>query len=271
MDEVAGSFVRDLADVEGGLWATVKGLTLRPGDTLRAYLEGVRAQFVSPGRYLLASILFALGVFKGLMWIGALEDVEAFYAEAGDGSDTGATYQAFMDTIAQASQSQWWNMATTLLTVGFLALILRRMFREKLDDWAAALATSAFLNGHAMILWNGVVVLHAAVVFTWTGQPLGFASTGTYPFLIVALYVGAAAYQFVPDWRNAVKGGLGALWVSAEAIGVGSLLLIGYLLLFVRPPSTLSEEGTVFLGVMSGVYATPLLLHAAAEAYYRLR
>jgi hypothetical protein len=271
LDDVAGTFAREMADVEGGLWATFKGLTLRPGDTLRAYLGGARAQFISPGRYLLVSILLTVGVSKGLMWIGALEDIDDFYAESTGGMDVPTTTQVFMDTVAQASQSQWWNTAIVLASVGLLALIFRRIFREEMDDWAVALAASAFLNGHAMILWNAVVLLHAAVVFAWTGQPLSLTSVSVYPVLIVAFYVGAATYRFVPGWRNAVKGGLGAFWVNAEAIGIGSLLIVGYLLVLVRPPSTLSPEGGAFLSVMSGVYATPILLHAAAEGYYRLR
>jgi hypothetical protein len=205
------------------------------------------------------------------MWIGALEDIDDFYAESTGGMDVPTTTQVFMDTVAQASQSQWWNTAIVLASVGLLALIFRRIFREEMDDWAVALAASAFLNGHAMILWNAVVLLHAAVVFAWTGQPLSLTSVSVYPVLIVAFYVGAATYRFVPGWRNAVKGGLGAFWVNAEAIGIGSLLIVGYLLVLVRPPSTLSPEGGAFLSVMSGVYATPILLHAAAEGYYRLR
>ncbi len=271
VDDVAGAFVRELADVEGGLLATVKGLTVRPGDTLRAYLGGARAQFISPGRYLLAAILFAVGIFNGLTWIGALEAPGDYFEEPTGGTDAGATAQAFMDTISQASQSQWWNVVTMLVAVALLALILRRIFREELDDWATALATSAFLNGHATILWNAVLLLHATVVFVWTGQPLSLTSVSTYQLLIIVLYVGAAAYQFAPGWRNALKGGLGALWVNVVAIGVGCLLVIGYLLLFVRPLSALSSEGVGFLGVMSGMYATPLLLHVAAEVYYYLR
>ena len=279
IDDVAGSFLRELADVEGGLLHTFKALTLRPGDTLRAYLGGARARFIRPGRYLLVSILLAVGIFKGLIWVGALESVEDSYDTAtltsridtAAGSDAGTTFQAFMDTITQVSQSQWWNTTITLATVGLLALIFRRLFQDELEDWPAALATSAFLSGHAMVLWNLTLLLHATVFCAWTGQSLGLTSTSVYPVLITALYVGTAAYQFAPDWTNAVKGGLSALWVSAEAGGVGSLLVFGYLLLFVRPVSALSPEGVVFLSVMSGVYATPLLLHAAVETYYRLR
>lgn len=269
IDDVAGSFARELADVEGGLWATFKGLTLRPGDTLRAYLGGAQAQFISPGRYLLISILVSLGVYQGLLWLGALEDLQDFYDGPTDETEVGATLQVFMDTIAQVSQSQWWNTAVTLASVGLLALIFRRVFREELEDWASALAISAFLNGHATILFNGALLMYAAAVFAWAGQPASL-TFGSIQFLAVALYMGVAAYHFVPDWRNAVKGGLGTLWVSAEAVSIGSLLVIGYLLLFVRPPAELSTEGIAFIGVMSGVYATPLLLHAAAEAYYRL-
>lgn len=206
IDDVAGSFARELADVEGGLWTTFKGLTLRPGDTLRAYLGGAQAQFISPGRYLLISILVSLGVVRGLIWLGGLKRLPNTYA----GSDkTGGidAVRALMELTGQATRSQWWTTGITLVSVVLLALILRRMFREEMREWAVALAASAFLSGHAVLLSSVAVLLHALGVSVATGQPTDFLIASVYSFSIAALYVGAAVYDFSLDWTNAVKGG----------------------------------------------------------------
>lgn len=54
---VIGGFFRELVDVDSGLWPTFVGLTLRPGETLRQYLSGIRKGLTSPGRYLLAAVM----------------------------------------------------------------------------------------------------------------------------------------------------------------------------------------------------------------------
>ncbi|WP_148278307.1 DUF3667 domain-containing protein [Salinibacter ruber] len=56
---VIGGFFRELVDVENGFWPTLIRLTFHPGKTLRRYLDGARGSLVSPGRYLLASVIIS--------------------------------------------------------------------------------------------------------------------------------------------------------------------------------------------------------------------
>jgi len=65
--DVAGDFARELTDVKGGFLSTLVGLTLRLSRVLRKYLDGVRAEYMSPGRYPLVSILLVCFVGQGLI------------------------------------------------------------------------------------------------------------------------------------------------------------------------------------------------------------
>lgn len=69
---VIEDFAREFLDIEQGFLETVWALTTVPGGALRAYLNGDRAQLMSPGRYLLATLVIQYVVIQGLMWTGAL-------------------------------------------------------------------------------------------------------------------------------------------------------------------------------------------------------
>lgn len=196
--------------MEGGLLATFKGLTIRPGDTLRSYLAGARAPFMSPGRYLLVSILISFGVRQGLMWLGLLEGLQVSLSNTEEGDEIEAG-RAFAEVIPQLMQSQWAAIATTLVGVGLLALIFRRLFREEMGEWAAALAASASFYGHVSILSSMVFIPHVSIVFLWTGQPAGRFVGSVFPALEMVTYVGGAAHRLVPSWKSAVKAGLSVL------------------------------------------------------------
>lgn len=58
VDLVSG-FLREVVDLDEGFWPTLKNLTIRPGHTLRRYLQGARRSYMHPGRYLLAAIVIA--------------------------------------------------------------------------------------------------------------------------------------------------------------------------------------------------------------------
>lgn len=69
LDLVSG-FLREVVDLDGGFWPTLNGLTLRPGFTLRRYLQGARRSYMHPGRYLLTAIIVATLATQGLGTMG---------------------------------------------------------------------------------------------------------------------------------------------------------------------------------------------------------
>lgn len=48
-----------MGDLDGGFLPTLTAVLLRPGRTLRRYLEGDRRSYMRPARYLLAAIVVA--------------------------------------------------------------------------------------------------------------------------------------------------------------------------------------------------------------------
>lgn len=69
LDLVSG-FLREVVDLDAGFWPTLKGLILRPGLTLRRYLQGARRSYMHPGRYLLTAIVVATLATQGLGRMG---------------------------------------------------------------------------------------------------------------------------------------------------------------------------------------------------------
>jgi hypothetical protein len=284
---VIGGFFRELVDIENGFWPTLAGLTLRPGKTLRRYLEGARAGLASPGRYLLASVIIGIGTNRVLTWTGIGKDPFNVGASSGttgggDPADDGGDLlvEALFTAIGQWEQffgAQVWTLSALLIAV-LLAALLFRLFGERLSRAGEALALGAFLSGHLELLDQGARLLYSPAAFFWTGQPsedLGF------PFVIIIQvgFVGFAAHRcFGPGWRPGLKGAFAAGFALIEAMAIAFIFLLGHAgwLVLAQPGRLGAPEGppeilgALFAG-MGILCAVPLLLHAGAEAYYRLR
>jgi hypothetical protein len=270
--DIAGDVLREAADIQGGLWTTLVRFTLRPGEALRQYLGGVRKPFVSPGRYLLTVALLYVGVTQALKWGELQEDLGGSLAETyATSSDAG--FRAFMKAIGQAAQTQWFTMISmVLLAVGF-ALILRRLFSDRLSRVAEALAAGTFLVAHAFALATGLHLLYVPLAYAWTGQPVDLVAFSTFCAPLVLLYVGGAAHLgFGSGWKQAVMSVLGAAWAYVLAVGGSNALLTGYLAWRLPGfPETFGDREALVFGAVTALYLVPVFIQAAVETYYHLR
>ncbi|WP_158705128.1 DUF3667 domain-containing protein [Salinibacter altiplanensis] len=196
--DVVGDFLRGIVDVEGGFSATLAGLTVRPAAVLRRYLRGARAGVMSPGRYLLASVVVTFVSVRGLIWVGALEDPGA-YDEPAVGADAGTevdlqAFNAFFDATTQILQTQWFVVGITLVSTGLLALVLRHVLDRALSSVAEALAVSAFLSGHVGLLSIGALLPLSLATRAATGHPAGYLAQAGIGLVIATLYVGSVIY-----------------------------------------------------------------------------
>ncbi|MCS4147657.1 DUF3667 domain-containing protein [Salinibacter ruber] len=283
---VVGGFFRELFDIENGFWPTLVGLTLRPGNTLRRYLEGARAGLASPGRYLLASVIIGIGINRFLAWTGMGKDPFDVGASSGTTGEGGPAdggdllVEALFTAIGQWEQffgAQIRTLSALLMAV-LLGALLFRLFGERLSRAGEALTLGAFLSGHLELLNQGAKLLCSPAVFLWTGQPLKTPSF----LLTVAIQVGFVGFTahrcFGPGWRPGLKGAFAAGWALIEGMAISWIFLMGHAgwLALTRPERFGTPEGApavagalfVGMGILSAV---PLLLHAGAEAYYRLR
>jgi hypothetical protein len=104
LDLVSG-FFREVMDLEGGFWPTVKGLTLHPGRTLQRYLSGARRSYMHPGRYLLASIVIATLVMQAMTWAGITAETSITEEASGAAApDTTTAETTVTDTTSAAYQ-----------------------------------------------------------------------------------------------------------------------------------------------------------------------
>lgn len=272
---VVGGFFRELVDLESGLWPTLVDLSLNPGGFLRRYLNGARTGMVSPGRYLLASVLILVAVRQGLVRLGTLESIRASVSSLSSVPDEEdkayEVVEVFLDAVGQAAQSQWFDIAATLLLAGTLSFIFWRLFQQKMRGWPEAFAASVFVVGHYKILLAGITLLWVPAAFLLTGDPVSLTAYSLPSYPALAIYVGAVAYSLRPEWKSALKGALGGVWAHVEMIGAMYLPIAGYLLWEVRSLREFSAAGQTFLGLLGAIYLAPILLHAAAEGYWRLR
>ena len=291
--EVIGGFFRELVDLESGVWPTFVGLTVRPGEVLRRYLGGVRAGLISPGRYLLAAVVVNFGTEQFLVWIGASPpspprgDSETSPPPGGpEASSTGADptsaeaaegfEKAARMVVEQfAAYRSYGQIIAALVLASLLAVLLYRLF--EIDRVGEALAVASFLVAHGYVLDAGANLLYVGAVSSYTAGP---AEGSSLLRVIIAIgYAGAAVHQcFGPSWKSALKGVFASTWAFMEAFSVLFVISTAYIagLILLYPSSYAPADGTIWepvlaLSVLGLLFMIPLLLHAGAEVYYRLR
>lgn len=272
--DVVGGFVQEFADIERGIWSTLVGLSLHPGTVLQEYLQGAQRQLINPGRYLLITTLFSYSITQLLVWIGAMESPTATVSSL---DDTGI--QGALATILQslAAYKEIVIHAGYLTTAGFLALLLRRLFRDDLRRGGEAFALASFLTGHVILLTTLVEDLgYKLPLFLVTQAPV--EGSLLIDVAVMAAYVGVCGYQcFGPGWKNAAKGALAGGWAIVELFSLFFTGIFGAVAVLIWwAPETYVPTGeaesmssAAAAGIFALLSAIPLLLHAGGELYSR--
>jgi Protein of unknown function (DUF3667). len=278
---VVEDFAREFLDIERGFLETVWALTVVPGQSLRAYLNGDRTQLMSPGRYLLGTFVIQFVVIQGLIWTGALVSIRRSSVAAPDGLlSTGAppVLTETIVTLLQFARSQEGQIATYLVVVGLFAVALRRLFQSHIDRSRGALALSSFLVGHAVLLETVAHLAWVAPARLLIGGPINptsQAAISMFSGIAVAVflgYVGWASHRcFGPGVSPVAKCIFGAIWVLLEAEALFGVTAIGYVSWVAWGEPSGVSIGYSGLAVLAGLCAVPFLLHAGAEGYLRLR
>lgn len=264
--DVFSGFFREIIDIENGLWATLRGLTLRPGTVLRRYLNGARQRLMHPGRYLLASVVTSYAVFWGLGRAGML----AFFGR-GDSRGANGEPDHVRAAFQQLFQYQEAQVVSTLVLAGLLALTLGRLFSDRVRRGAKALALSSFLTGYATFLAAGATLVLAPVEYLATGHPVE-PSWYLSPLIVVPYVWGAIYWTFGGGVWVGVKAMLALGWTAAEYMVISTLAFSGWALWIVWNGSTgapnvnIPVEGLVVTG---GLALGLLLLHLGGELVAR--
>ncbi|MGB3465701.1 MAG: DUF3667 domain-containing protein [Cyclobacteriaceae bacterium] len=131
------SFISSL-DIENGFFPTIRLLTLRPGEALRAYLQGKRLSLTVPMRYLLV-----MGTIAA--WISIRYKIFA-------GENAGEAPIALLNFI----EKEFWEYATEFLTVlnivtvPIFALFSYLFFRSSGYNYSENLILNVYTTAHQL-------------------------------------------------------------------------------------------------------------------------
>ncbi|MFB6280232.1 MAG: DUF3667 domain-containing protein [Salinibacter sp.] len=289
-------FFRELIDIEGGLWPTLWALTARPGQALARYLNGARQRLMHPGRYLLAAIVVAFGTRQIFTGLGMrqpyderistnLSDEETAEVDP----ETASEIQSLLvSTVDRVIESQGFLIATNLLLAGLLSLTIWRLFRGDFERGVQAVAFSAFLVAHTTFLETAAKLLYVLVAQVNSSLPTDLPTS--VPLGIIAVYMGIVALRtFGEGWKSVGKGLLALGWAALEYVLILGLVIGGYFAWVLRTRlgdkgsaggsefefsfESFGQAGSLPLDILPvlAIFLGPFLLHAALEAYYRLR
>lgn len=268
--EIFGDFFRELVDTEHGFWHTFKGLTLRPGTTLRRYLHGERRPLMSPGRYLLVSTVIGGGLTQILRWIvpsttqqallvGIATGFATGFAEGAQGKEILPSDSAVAEAAHHAEHLGSLRILTLVALAGLAGLLYRVLFRRHVGSLGESFALAAYAVGHAVILMNGVLLVLGVIHRYWVDVSLLIAFAF---FVLLLFYPGTVTYAcFGASWWNGLKGTLGTLWALVEMVFVVTVGIGGYAgwLLWAYPETYSGTESVLFALLGGGLIL--LLLH----------
>ncbi|WP_158705134.1 DUF3667 domain-containing protein [Salinibacter altiplanensis] len=293
--EVLSVFFRELIDIEGGLWATLRALSVHPGQALASYLGGARQRLMHPGRYLLAAIVVAFGTRQVFTWLGMREAyderVSASFSESGAEETSSKTtspemaneIQSLMVSMADlVLESQWFLIATNLLLAVLLGLTAWRLFRDQFERLPQAVAFSAFVVAHTVFLETAAEALYVPFRYLSAGPAAGLSVD--IAALITTVYVVIATVStFGGGWWGGAKGLLALGWAAFEQMLILGMVASGYATWLIYGPLeggmpmggefrySSGDATAVAIGILPAVAlcVVPLLLHLGLELYYR--
>lgn len=199
---IADQVAHDVLNMDRGILFTAMELTRRPGDAIRAYVDGRRVRYTGPVKYFILTV--ALTTFATTQ-LGIVDEIaEGLFHEAG---------RAAPMTPAQASafMSRWMTMFMAL-GVPFTAAVTHRLFKRTGMTYAEHLALNLYSYGHqclglvvALLIGTALRPLEGVMVTSWMFASAGyFAWTCTHffrmraraavPRALLSAILGTAAY-----------------------------------------------------------------------------
>ncbi|MEM9595425.1 MAG: ankyrin repeat domain-containing protein [Acidobacteriota bacterium] len=240
-------FARKFFSLEQGLWHTVKGLTLAPGEVIRGYLAGDRQRYLNPFTYLVFCYLVALSVYALVDYKElAIEGTRQQLAESV--AETGRELPPELEKLSVGVQ-EWivsnGHYLSLFICIPF-AFLMRFLLRKRGINLAECFVFALFCIAH-MSLTMGVL----ALLYLIPGVALHVQRHSLIGLLILAIISGrAAAALFGRSWRP-----VGATWLAGLA-GYGAMAVVGFMI---------GLGYTVYLARVVGLQMNVPNLHRAAE------
>lgn len=193
---IGSDLAHHIANWEAPVWHTIRGLSLRPGATVRAFLDGPRRSVVNPLKYCLVmgSLTIAAGKLFGVQ--AALPELPP---------DASPEQVRMVEAAHRMNRFlQDWSHVLTFLLLPLLAVLLRGFFPRQQRSTVEHLAFCLFTFGHAFLLQSLMTPFATA----------GLAWALTFNCVPVAYFVWAAACFY--------RGG--RVWIAVRALLADVLL-----------------------------------------------
>lgn len=195
LGDLAHEAFDEVFGVDGRLWRTIRELSLRPGDAIRAWVHGRRKLLVGPVRYYLGCVL----LYVVIVQFTGLPGFDASLVPASDSDLSDALLGYF----------EFFSKNVKLITVAFMpimALLFHRAFRSQGYDLAETFAFTLFANGHLSLI--GTIAPLSLLV----SRDVRVTSAASLLVLLLAVgYLSWAARRFFGD---------GLAWTILKVIAV---------------------------------------------------
>ncbi|NDV70095.1 DUF3667 domain-containing protein [Dysgonomonas sp. 25] len=150
LHHIIHDFLHGVLHVDKGILFTIKELTLRPGQTIRNYLEGKRAKYFKPFAYvfILATIYTVIMHFIGVPIIDA-NDFQISSRPILD-SPIMLTMNEIIRSLFSIVNDH--TAISTLLLLPLYALGSFLIYRKEKYNYGEHLVINSYIHGHAMLL-----------------------------------------------------------------------------------------------------------------------
>jgi len=161
----------DVFEVDRGLWLTVKDLTLRPGATIRSYLDGNTKKYYSPIKYMavVAAVMYLLLSIESIFGTG--QEIEMFSFEAWKEKFFGPGISPFSGAsiveifMLPAILMKGSLLPYFLIVLPFTALCSTLVFKSL--NYTELIITWMFLWAQVLILCVAALPILLAIVFVF--------------------------------------------------------------------------------------------------------
>jgi hypothetical protein len=202
-----------VANLDGNVVRTIRGMTLDPGGTARAYVDGRRARYVTPIRY-------ALGTCA-LWWAVAAVQIAAAEPQLAAAASRSAAAARQVEAIRAMTK---YGQLMNLLFVPFLVPAISLAFRGCRRNYAEHPCLTLFVCGH-VFLWR------AGMAYAGARFPAASPTLNRVDPILFAVYFAWASAAFHRGdgayvWLRALAGVGGVFVLSGALTYVAQLVLV---------------------------------------------
>lgn len=210
--EGISSVIGVVFNFDRGLWPTIYGLLIRPGDVLKDYINGITIRYYHPFRFLF--LMLTLSVLL-MVSLGINDYLQGEYATKISGE---ALSQPIKDMLTLINSYSHLFIASSMPILAFASWMF---FRKKGYNYAEHLIISSYTFG--MTVFLGMLTIPIFFIdkgtYAWLSSGSLLVTIGFFTYVYLSLFKGGGVNVFLKA--------LGVYLVYAILFGLFSILMVG--------------------------------------------